>query len=259
MGVERALVVLTPYESRRLLAKAVAALPAVKAAMMDGRIIVATGSTNGYVAEELLGRTIVKENFISGHITEGETWSTPENPQFIYPIVLYKGVRQDIRYDHALNEFSNQDVFIKGANAVDRHFHAAVFMANNSGGTIGGAIGTLYARGANLVVPVGLEKLIPSVTEAVKHSGILGFRHRMGTSVGLMPIVNATVITEIQAIDILFGLKAYHIGSGGIAGSEGVVILVLEGECNEVDRAYHCIQLIKGEPALKRPNGTPKQ
>lgn len=259
MQVERAFLVLTPYESRRLIAKAVVELPEIKAALATGWIVVATGSTNGYIAEELLGAPIIKENFISGHITQGETWNTPDNPDFIFPIVLHRGVRQNLRAEEALEQFSARDVFIKGANAVDGQGHAAVFMAHQAGGTIGAALGTLYARGARLIVPVGLEKMTASVTGAAKHSGNRSYTYSTGSPVGMMPLVNALVVTEIQALGNLFGVQAYHLGSGGIAGSEGAVILVIEGERDNVKTAFAFVQTIKGEQPLRRPNGTPKQ
>ena len=259
MGQERALVVLTPYESRRLIAKAIAKLPFVEEAVRSGWVIIATGSSTGYVAEELLGSHMVKENFISGHITLGETWGTPKNPDYIFPIVLYKGQRQEMRAGEALKEFAAGDVFIKGANAVDAQFQTAVFMGNDIGGTIGTSIGTLYARGSYLLVPVGLEKLIPSVVEAVKHTGIKSFKQHTGMPIGMMPMVNATVITEIQAFANLFKLTAYHIGSGGIAGSEGAVVLALEGEQARLEEAFLFVKEVKGEKALLRPNGIPQQ
>lgn len=259
MNKERTLVVLTPYESRRLIAKAVAKLSLVEAAMGDGWIVIATGSSTGYVAEELLGIRMIKENFISGHITLGETWGTPQNPEYIFPIVLYKGQRQEMRIEEALKEFSAGDILIKGANAVDAQFQAAVFMGSDVGGTIGASIGILYARGSHLLVPVGLEKLVPSINVAAKHAGIKNFRHHTGMPVGLMPMVNATVVTEIQAFAGLFGLEAYHIGSGGIAGSEGAVVLSLEGETDKLEDAFRLVQDIKGEKPLLRPNGVPQQ
>lgn len=255
---QRALIVLTPYESRRLIAKAVVKRPAVERAFAQGWIVVATGSTTGYVAEELLGHHLEKENFISGHITGGETWSTPDNPDFIFPIVLHKGERQEMRMEEALAQFSHQDVFIKGVNAVDPAYNTAIMMAHQGGGTIGAAIGTVYARGAHLITPVGLEKMIASVPEAAKHAGIGTFHHVTGTAVGLMPLINATVVTEIQAFADLFGVKAWHVGSGGIAGSEGSVAIVIEGFQDHVAEAFAFAKGIKGEKPLRRPNGTPR-
>lgn len=258
MNDTRALVVLTPYESRRLLAKYVCGMPAVRRALADGWVIVATGSTTAYVAEEILGTPLVKENFISGHITGGETWSTPDNPDYIYPIVLHKGQRDRIFPEEALKQFRPGDVFIKGANAVDAAGHAAVFMGNDMGGTIGGSLGALSARGSHLIVPVGLEKLVPDVIAAARHSGNMTYKYCMGTPVGLMPLVNATVVTELQALAGLYGVTAYHLGGGGIAGTEGAVVLTLAGEERAVARAYEGVQALKGEPSLGRPHGTPK-
>lgn len=258
MEKTRALVVLTPYESRRLIAKYVKNLPEVTRALHDGWVIIATGSTTGYVAEEILGTPLVKENFISGHITGGETWSTPDNPDYIYPIVLHRGQRERIYPEEALKHFQPGDVFIKGANAVDADFHAAVFMGNDMGGTIGGSLGALSARGAHLIVPVGLEKMVPSVITAARHSGNMTYKYCMGTPIGLMPLVNATVVTELQALAGLCGVEVYHLGGGGIAGTEGAVVLTLEGEEQAVARAFEFVQALKGESPLERPHGTPK-
>jgi len=164
-----------------------------------------------------------------------------------------------MRMEEAIKEFSAGDIFIKGANAVDAQFQAAVFMGSDVGGTIGASIGTLYARGSYLLVPVGLEKMVPSVTEAAKHAGIMSFKHHTGMPVGLMPLVNANVVTEIQSFNSLFGLEAYHIGSGGIDGSEGAVVLTIEGDCTKLEEFFQFVLSIKGEQPLLRPNGIPQQ
>ncbi len=259
MKNERAMVILSPYASRRLLAKAVAKLPAVENALRNGRIIVATGCSTGYVVEELLGEAIVKENFISGHIYAGETWGTPKNPDYIFPVVLHKGKRLFMKPEDALAEFTAEDVFIKGGNAVDPEFRAAVFNSNDVGGTMGWAMGTIYARGAQLVMPVGLEKLVPSVPAAARFAGIKALKYAMGQKIGMVPVVTATVITEIQAFALLFGVEARHAGGGGIAGAEGSVVLFLEGPDAAVAKAFEYAKSIKDEKPLARPNGEPVQ
>ena len=259
MGNTRALVVLTPYESRRVIAKAVARLPAVENAMQNGWIIVSTGTSTGYVAEELLGEPMVKENFISGHITAGETWDTPKNPNYIFPVVLHKGKRASMIPEDALKEFTADDVFVKGANAVDPQYRAAVFAASGTGGTMGWSMGTVLARGAHLVMPVGLEKLIADVPAVAKHAGNRSFKYAMGSTIGMVPVVTATVVTEIQAFEQLFGIEAYHAGAGGIAGSEGAIVLILEGEDAKVAKAFEFAKSIKGEKPLNRPYGIPVQ
>ena len=59
-------VVLTVSESKRLIAKGVAALPEVRRAMEEGMVVVATGTTNAYVLEELWGREFDKRRYRSG-------------------------------------------------------------------------------------------------------------------------------------------------------------------------------------------------
>ena len=61
------------------------------------------------------------------------------------------------------------------------------------------------------------------------------------------------MITEIQAIHILWGLRATHNASGGIDGMEGAVALALEGEEREVARAYGALEEIMREPPLCGP------
>jgi hypothetical protein len=51
----RAIVVLPPGAARRLIARGVARLPSVQRALRDGLVVVTLGTTNAYVAEELLG------------------------------------------------------------------------------------------------------------------------------------------------------------------------------------------------------------
>jgi len=56
--MERVLVTLTPSEAKRLIGKAVAMMEPVRAAFKDGTIVICPGTTNAYVAEEILGTRI---------------------------------------------------------------------------------------------------------------------------------------------------------------------------------------------------------
>jgi hypothetical protein len=139
-------------------------------------------------------------------------------------------------------------VIIKGANAVDAEGNAGVFCAHPGCGTIGFAYGYISGRGIRLIVPVGLEKLVPSVKEASRMLGHDRLYYHTGFRVGMMPMVNAKVVTEIEAFEILFGLPAVHVGGGGVSGSEGTVMLVATGEKDKIDAAVAVIETIKGEP-----------
>ena len=248
----RAVFVFTPHESKRFIAKAVAQLPEVKKARAKGEIVIGHGSTNVYVAEEILGKCPGRDKFLSGQIIHGILCITQaeEKP----PMIMIRGgkpILPKLTMEETLMNFDAGSVFIKGANAVDPEGDAGVFVAHPSGGTIGYAYGILSARGCHLIVPVGLEKLIPSVRKAAKLCGQSTFHYCQGIRIGMVPLVNAKVITEVEAFHVLFDLKAIHIGGGGVNGSEGSVVLVTEGEKKKVEKAIRLIESIKGEPPLQ--------
>jgi hypothetical protein len=63
----------------------------------------------------------------------------------------------------------------------------------------------------------------------------------------LKPVGNATVVTEIQALRFLAGVKATHVASGGIGGCEGAVTLVVKGTDEGVRRTFEMVEGVKGE------------
>jgi hypothetical protein len=247
-----AIFVFTPSESKRLIAKAVARLPEVQKAKEEGEIVIGHGSTNVRVAEEILGACPKRANFISGLIVNGTLCVTQaeEKPPMI---VLRKGklVPPEATMEDVLQNFGADSVFIKGANAVDPAGNAGVFVAHPSGGTIGYAGGILSARGCRLIVPIGLEKLVPSIPEATRLCGQDTFYYSQGIRVGMVPLMNAKVVTEVEAFRILFKLTARQVGGGGLNGSEGSAIFVAEGKKEDLDQAIALIEGIKGEPPLR--------
>lgn len=62
----RASFVFTPWEGCRIIGKAVAALPGVQNAKANGEMIIAHGSTNVFVAEEVMGEVPIKQFYLSG-------------------------------------------------------------------------------------------------------------------------------------------------------------------------------------------------
>lgn len=64
--MEREQIVLTVAEGKRLIGMGVAASPWVQRALKEGTIGIARGSTNAYVAEAILGRTIDRTAFVTG-------------------------------------------------------------------------------------------------------------------------------------------------------------------------------------------------
>jgi hypothetical protein len=257
----RALFVLTPAESKRLIGKAVANLPEVKHAQKNDYLLIGHGSTNVYVAEEVLGKKKIAELFdrntyLSGLLVRGTLCSTLASEKG--PILLLKQGKVEPPADtmsEILRDFGRDAVFVKGASAVDTQGNAGVFMAHPEGGTIGWAIGTILARGIRLIVPVGLEKLVASVEKAVLSCGQQTLDYCQGLKVGMMPLTGAKVITEIEALKNLAGVESIHVASGGTSGAEGSVVLVAEGEKAKVEAAIRIIESVKGEPALEPRKG----
>ena len=251
----RALFSLTPTESKRLIAKAVAVLPEVKRALEQSIIVIGRGTTNAFVAEEVTGDKLEpKCDYAAGIIVDGELAAIPAGTR-LKPIVLRQGKPTNISTAEALQEFREGDVLIKGANAVDPDGNAGVLTAGPKGGTIGEALPIIPPRGSILIVPVGLEKLIPSVAQAALVSGIFRFKYSTGLPSGLVPIPNALVVTEVQAFEILTGVKVVPIAAGGIGGSEGTVVLSLEGKAAQIEQALSLVKAIKREPPVGRPSG----
>ncbi|HIC49279.1 MAG TPA: hypothetical protein EYP00_05235 [Dehalococcoidia bacterium] len=134
------------------------------------------------------------------------------------PWVFKAGTLDETPAPVVFDQFTAYDVSVKGANAVDPDGNIGVFAADKAGGTVGGIWPTITARGAHWVAPVSLERLIPSVIEAARHCGNHLWNYTMGQSAGFMPVVNALVVTEIQAIELLTGVTAVHVGSRGRCG-----------------------------------------
>jgi hypothetical protein len=250
------IVVLLPSESKRLIAKGVLALPEVRRALQDGLFVVSRGTTTAYIAEELLGVPLPKANCTAGIVTDSRLAVTVAEDG-VGPWVFRRGAKSNEPAEEALKQFTARDVSVKGANAIDPQGHVGVLAANDVGGTIGSIWPVVAARGSHLIVPAGLEKMVPSVIDASWVCGNRLFKYVMGTRVTLMPVVNAKVVTEIQALELLTGVRAVHVASGGVGGSEGAVVIGLQGADATVKHAFDLVTGLKGEPPVGMPRLQP--
>jgi hypothetical protein len=250
--IDRATVVLNPAASKRLIGKAVAALPEVKNAYKNGRLSISTSSTCKFVVDELTGQTVEAYRYCVGMVAGGMLSSSVvedrDRPRF-----LVKGELQQMEALPFFDTFEKGDVVIKGGNAVDPEGNAGVLAANNQGGTIGGILSFLSVRGIPLIMPVGLEKSIGSVIDASTGWGQLTQSRTMGLNIWLYPVTSGLVVTEIEALGILAGVAVRHVASGGIAGSEGAVVLLIEGDTKGVEKAWNIVQSVKDEPPIQVP------
>lgn len=249
---KKILIVLTPSESKRVIAKGVKKLEEVQRALKQGTIIIGLGTTNAYVADEILSELsgankIDKQRYAAGVITDKGTCVVTKEEREKDVIIKNGVVRREESIENAIEELSAEDVFIKGANALDAYGNAGILLAHTAGGTIGSAIGTVMARGVNFIIPVGIEKMIPySITEAAKRVGKGRFYKSVGMPVGLIPVYG-TVITEIEALILSGAEDAFTISAGGVAGGEGSVVICAEGSAESMEDLMRVITQIKGE------------
>jgi len=253
----KAVFTLIPAESRRLIAKAVVQMEEIKIAKQRAYIILNGGTTNGYIAQELLGMTDLEpQKFTAGTNTHRLLCVTDADKRMPFPIILYKGERSSKSLPEALEDFYIETVLIKGANAIDPEGNVGVITSGFDGGTIGATYGTATSQGLRYIFAVGLEKLVTSVKEASAWVGAKTMDYTMGADFGMFCIPNGTVVTEIEALKILAGVEAKHIASGGVGESAGAVVLVIKGEEAKVRKAISIVESIKGEPSLKGFKGT---
>jgi len=246
----QAMFTLTPAESKRLIGKGVAALPEIQHAQKNGYLLVGRGSTNAYILEELLGKKIKKEGYTAGQVIKGVLCVLGAEER-TKPVTFHKGEPLPVEPGAVLDKLGAGDILLKGANAIDAEGNVGVIMASPSGGTMGQFYMALKARGLEIIYPVGLEKMIPSVEAAAQFGGTAALGKTIGARGGMACVADGRVFTELDAIETLFGVYAVHFASGGWGGAEGCVTLVVEGADAKVNKCIKFIeQKIKGEPPL---------
>ena len=247
-GIVQSRIVLTVSESKRLIGKAVAQMSIVKKALNKGMVIIAKGTTNTYVAEEILGQTIEKGAYVIGRVYPTKGGKKLKPSRKLPEIVLINGkVAKGLSLKDAVEKLKPGDVVIKGANALDyKNKTAGVYIGGSNGGTTGTFMPYVVARKAYLVIPVGLEKLVAENVVDLS----LKMREPV-VSIDWMPsmfLLTGEIVTEIEALKILTGISAFQVGAGGIGGAEGAVHLLLRGSKEQVKRSLELVKDIQGEP-----------
>ncbi|MDW8098788.1 MAG: hypothetical protein RML36_04780 [Anaerolineae bacterium] len=244
-------IVLTVSQSKRLIAKGVAIHPAVQRARQRGWLIIATGTTNGYVVEEVLGQPFDKYAYVTGHVVPaGFDSKTRLAPQNLPDVILHDGeLVADVTRFEAARQLGPGDVFIKGANALNYERKVAgVCIGDTNGGTVGGTLGPIIGRRATLIIPVGLEKLVAH--DILETARLLGQGEETVNHVYPLFPITGEIITEIEALALLCGVQARHVGSGGIFGAEGAVRLLLQGTPEKIEAALQLVRGLQAEPAF---------
>lgn len=244
-------IALTVAQSKRLIALAVPRMDVVRRAYSEGMIIVCRGTTCGYVAEELGRRRMRKASYVLGRVLpRGEE---PEAGLFdaaLPEVVVRRGERvEGVTFAQALADLGRGDVVIKGANALDyRAGLAANLVGHPEGGTLGSILGPVHGRGAHLVIPVGLEKLVSGdlLAAAARADEV-----RDDTTLPRYWVMTGHIVTEIEAFSLLCGVEAVHLASGGICGAEGAVWLRVFGTGEQVAAAVGLAEELQAEPSFR--------
>jgi hypothetical protein len=248
---------ITPAAGKRLIGKAIVKHAAVMTALKGGTVVIIAGTTNGYVAEEILtaigqAKDFRRDRFFRGIVLPpsrptAPSGRLPDGTEFPGDVVIKDGVWQKGKtiFDFT-DELREGDVIMKGANTVDLiQRRAAILIGHPQAGTIGASLKAVVGRRVRLILPVGLEKRISGnideLAAKLNEPGAKGPR--------LLP-VPGDIFTELDAINLLTGAHAELVAAGGVGGAEGSVWLALSGEPSQENGALALLQSVAGEPAF---------
>ncbi len=250
--------VITPAAGKRLIGKALATHPAIESALESGTIAIIAGTTNGYVAEEVLalvgqGDSFSRRGFFRGvtlppSIETTESGRLRDEDGFPGDVIITDGVwRRGKTIFDVVDEMKEGDIILKGANALDLlRRQAAILIGDQKAGTIGRSLQAVLGRRVRLMLPVGLEKRVScDLYEIANRINAPGYRGKR-----LLP-VPGEVFTEIEAIFLLTGACAELFAAGGINGAEGSVWLLASGSEEELDAAERIIRSASSEIGIE--------
>jgi hypothetical protein len=238
----------TPAMGKRLIGQAMAQHSAIQAVLEKGTLVIIAGTTNGYVAEEVLKSLGQAEGFSRTGFRRGMTTAPgTQAPRFDFPgdVVIVDGEWQKGKtiFDVA-GDLKIGDVVLKGGNAFDARGQAAVQIGHPTGGTIHATVAAVVGRRVRLLAPIGLEKRVfEDVNVLAQWCNTPGAK---GPRLYPMP---GEIFTELDAIKLLTGAKACLLAAGGVYGAEGAAWLGISGTDEQVQAAAELIGSVAGESA----------
>jgi hypothetical protein len=245
--------VLTPAMGKRLIGKGLTAHPAVRSALRNGTLVIVAGTTNGYVAEEVLKSIGQSEGFSRKGFRRGMVTPPHFNPasgeaKFPGDVVIVKGtwVKGREIFD-VVNDMGPGDLILKGGNALDLpRRRAAALIAHPMGGTVGATIPAVIGRRVGLIVPIGLEKRVAGDLDELA----AGLNTASAEGPRMMPLPGE-VFTELDVFSLLTGAEARLVAAGGVCGAEGAVWIAVSGENAQVAAAEELWKSLIHEPACQ--------
>lgn len=225
---------LTVEAGKRLIARGLVQDQSFRRALYEKKVVIVAGTTNGYVAEEVLALLGETHPFDRQAFRRGVTVA----PGAKLPAGKLEG---DLLIDHGRAVFGRDifeiapelgagDVILKGANALYLPTReAGVLIGHPQGGTMMPILSAALGRRVQVIVPVGLEKRVGAPIATL--SALCADEQAEGPRLAPLP---GRVFTELEAIASLTGAQAELIASGGVLGAEGGVYLLVRGETNGI-------------------------
>jgi hypothetical protein len=246
---------LTPSAGKRLIGKALSQHHEILKRLNKGIIAIIAGTTNGYIAQEIFSsigekRSFNRQRFFRGinlppNYKMNHSGRLADESGFTGDVIIQNGswLKGHTIFD-IIDKMEEDDIVIKGANALDmEHRRAAVMIGSNNGGTIIPIIQSAFVHRIRIIIPVGLEKRISGdidkMASEINSPGSSGFR--------LIPLPG-DIFTEIDALYMLTGMKANLFAAGGISGAEGCVCLYAAGTPEQESVAESIVKSISAEP-----------
>jgi hypothetical protein len=244
---------ITPAAGKRLIGRAMVSHPAIRSALESGTVAILAGTTNGYVAEELLSSIGQVEGFSRKGFIRGVTLPplppgekrAGEGAEFPGDVIITGGRWEKGKtiFD-VVDDLKEGDAVLKGANALDPvRKQAAIYIGHPKAGTIGVSLQAAAGRRVRLILPVGLEKRtfsdLMELATRLNVPGVEGPR--------LLP-VPGEVFTELDAVSLLTGAQAELVAAGGVCGAEGSVWIAVSGTAEQVMAAQELLKSVAFEP-----------
>lgn len=240
---------LTVSESKRLIAKGIAANKDVKDRLENGIVIITLGTTNTYLAEELVGLSAPRGSFVTGRIFPSSKEDFARGMKRQSEIVLMKGKPADISYADALARMNAKDIVFKGANMVNyAKRQAAVCVGAPDGGTVAKLRKYTDEGKGRWIVPVGLEK--ETTQDLFEIQKITNGDIQRGKGTVRLNVTQGNIYTEIEAMKEFADVDVHVTAKGGVDGAEGGVSLLICGTKAEVEKAENIVKQLQGEPAF---------
>ena len=245
----------TPAAGKRLIAKALVEYPAITEAIESGTVAIIAGTTNGYVAEEILSKIYQQEGFSRKRFFRGivlppggpvtSVRRVKDESGFPGDVIIKEGIWQKgLTIFDVVDDLKEGDVILKGANALNLPLkQAGIYIGDPFGGTIGSALQAVIGRRVRLILPAGIEKRV--YTDLNDLALRLNVPGAQGSR--LLP-VPGEIFTEIEAISLLTGAKAELVAGGGVSGAEGSVWFAVSGKEEQIKSAENLLNSVAREP-----------